>query len=135
MHRRGQDGVSREDRPAAEQDGSAKGQGEGAGGNVYRERQQLPANGEVSRRERGKHSEKDMQDNKTANERGIYNVPAKPGKVRGNELDIARDYLVYGLSLKKIAKRRRATYYRVRKVMMKIQEIVRVGERLKNPKH
>jgi predicted DNA-binding protein YlxM (UPF0122 family) len=47
-------------------------------------------------------------------------------RFRGNELDIARDYLVCGLSLRKIAKRRRATYYRVRKVMMKIQEIVRV---------
>jgi predicted DNA-binding protein YlxM (UPF0122 family) len=53
-------------------------------------------------------------------------------RFRGNELDIARDYLVYGLSLKKITKRRRATYYRVRKVMIKIQEIVRVGAKDEN---
>ncbi|MBN1392201.1 MAG: hypothetical protein JW947_05290 [Sedimentisphaerales bacterium] len=50
-------------------------------------------------------------------------------RFRRGELNIARDYFVDGLSMKKIAKMRRRSYYRVRETMKKIQEIVKVGDK------
>lgn len=44
------------------------------------------------------------------------------------ELDIAKDYLLAGLSMKKIAKRHNWTYYGVRKTLKKIQGIIRVAD-------
>jgi len=40
------------------------------------------------------------------------------------ELDIAKDYFLAGLSMKKIAKKRDTTYYCVRKTLRKIQGII-----------
>jgi predicted DNA-binding protein YlxM (UPF0122 family) len=50
------------------------------------------------------------------------------GKFSKGELDIAKDYLLTGLSMKKIAKRRDTTYYCVRKVLKKIQAIIALPE-------
>ncbi len=49
------------------------------------------------------------------------------------ELDIAKDYFLSGLSMKKIAKKRNSTYYRVRETLKKIQRLVQIikGEKLK----
>jgi hypothetical protein len=41
-----------------------------------------------------------------------------------NELDIAKDYFLEGLSMKKIAKKRDSTYYHVRKTLKKIQGLI-----------
>ncbi len=41
-----------------------------------------------------------------------------------NELDIAKDYFLEGLSMKKIAKKRDSTYYCVRKTLKKIQGLI-----------
>jgi predicted DNA-binding protein YlxM (UPF0122 family) len=45
-------------------------------------------------------------------------------KFDSGELDIAKDYLLEGLSMKKIAKKRDSTYYCVRKTLKKIQGII-----------
>jgi transposase-like protein len=45
-------------------------------------------------------------------------------KFSKGELDIAKDYLLTGLSIKKIARRRATTYYCVRKTLKKIQGII-----------
>ncbi len=50
------------------------------------------------------------------------------GKFSKGELDIAKDYLLAGLSIKKIAKKRNATYYGVRKALKKIQGIIALPE-------
>lgn len=42
------------------------------------------------------------------------------------ELAIAKDYFLTGLSQKKIAKKRNYSVYRVRKILRKIQQLVRV---------
>ena len=60
-------------------------------------------------------------------------------KLSKGELDIAKDYLLAGLSIRKIAKRRKRTYYCVRKTLKKIQGIVKIrgrGEKseARNPK-
>jgi len=44
------------------------------------------------------------------------------------ELDVAKDYLLAGLSIKKIARRRDRTYYGVRKTLKKIQGIIALPE-------
>ncbi len=49
-------------------------------------------------------------------------------KFSKGELDIAKDYLLTGLSMKKIAKKRDATYYCVRKTLKKIQGIIALPE-------
>jgi predicted DNA-binding protein YlxM (UPF0122 family) len=49
-------------------------------------------------------------------------------RFKKGELDIARDYFVDGLSIRKIARKRRRTYYRVRETLKKIQEIVKVAD-------
>jgi predicted DNA-binding protein YlxM (UPF0122 family) len=41
-----------------------------------------------------------------------------------NELDIAKDYFLAGLSMKKIAKKRDSTYYYVRETLKKIQGLI-----------
>jgi predicted DNA-binding protein YlxM (UPF0122 family) len=41
------------------------------------------------------------------------------------EMAIAKDYFLRGLSMRKIAKKRNWTYYHVRKIMKKIQRIVK----------
>lgn len=43
------------------------------------------------------------------------------------ELDIAKDYLLEGLSMKKIAKKRDWTYYGVRKTLKKIQGLIKIA--------
>jgi hypothetical protein len=45
-------------------------------------------------------------------------------KFDSGELDIAKDYFLAGLSIKKIAKKRDTTYYGVRKTLKKIQRII-----------
>ena len=45
-------------------------------------------------------------------------------KFAGTELDIAKDYFLLGLSMKKIAKKHNFTYYRVRETLKKIQQLV-----------
>jgi predicted DNA-binding protein YlxM (UPF0122 family) len=45
-------------------------------------------------------------------------------KLSKSELDIAKDYFLEGLSMKKIAKKRDSTYYRVRKTLKKIQQLI-----------
>ena len=47
------------------------------------------------------------------------------------ELDIAKDYFLLGLSMKKIAKKRNSTYYYVRKTLKKIQRLVTTIETAK----
>jgi predicted DNA-binding protein YlxM (UPF0122 family) len=44
------------------------------------------------------------------------------------ELDIAKDYFLAGLSMKKIAKKRDSTYYCVRKALKKIQGIIKIAD-------
>lgn len=44
------------------------------------------------------------------------------------ELDIAKDYFIAGLSIKKIARRRDRTYYCVRKTLKKIQGVIALPE-------
>ncbi|MDD5327267.1 MAG: hypothetical protein PHY02_05575 [Phycisphaerae bacterium] len=44
------------------------------------------------------------------------------------ELDIAKDYFLTGLSIKKIATKRDSTYYSVRKTLKKIQGIIALPE-------
>lgn len=46
------------------------------------------------------------------------------------ELDIAKDYFLVGLSIKKIAKKRNSTYYCVRKTLKKIQGLIKITERV-----
>ena len=46
------------------------------------------------------------------------------GKFSKTEMNIARDYFLMGLSINKIANKQRATYYRVRQTMKKIQQLV-----------
>jgi predicted DNA-binding protein YlxM (UPF0122 family) len=50
-------------------------------------------------------------------------------KFDADELGIAKDYFLDGLSLRKIASKRKRTFYRVRKTMQKIQGIVRVPQK------
>ena len=50
-------------------------------------------------------------------------------KFDADELGIAKDYFLEGLSLKKIASKRKYTFYRVRKTMQKIQGIMRVPQK------
>ena len=45
-------------------------------------------------------------------------------KFSSGELDIAKDYFLAGLSIKKIATKRNSTYYGVRKTLKKIQGII-----------
>ena len=45
-------------------------------------------------------------------------------KFSKGELDIAKDYFLEGLSMKKIAKKRDSTYYCVRKTLKKIQGLI-----------
>ena len=49
-------------------------------------------------------------------------------KFSKEELDVAKDYLVAGMSMKKIARKRDTTYYRVRKALKKIQGIIALPE-------
>lgn len=49
-------------------------------------------------------------------------------KLNRRELGIAKDYLVTGLSMKKIARKRGATYYRVRETLKKIQGMIALPE-------
>lgn len=41
------------------------------------------------------------------------------------ELAVAKDYFLLGLALRKIGQKRKRTYYGVRKVMMKIQAVIK----------
>jgi predicted DNA-binding protein YlxM (UPF0122 family) len=43
-----------------------------------------------------------------------------------NELDIAKDYFLAGLSMKKIAKKHSSTYYSTRKTLKKIQALIKI---------
>jgi predicted DNA-binding protein YlxM (UPF0122 family) len=43
-----------------------------------------------------------------------------------NELDIAKDYFLEGLSMKKIAKKYNSTYYSIRKTLKKIQSLIKI---------
>lgn len=45
------------------------------------------------------------------------------------EMNIAKDYFLKGLSIKKIAKRRHCSYYRVRQSLKKIQQLISVSGR------
>lgn len=45
-----------------------------------------------------------------------------------DEMDIARDYFLAGLSMKKIAARRNLTYYGVRKGLKRIEALIRVAD-------
>lgn len=47
-------------------------------------------------------------------------------KFTETEMAIAKDYFLMGLSMKKIARKRRSTYYRVRETMKKIQRLVTI---------
>lgn len=49
-------------------------------------------------------------------------------KFDSGELDIAKDYFLDGLSMKKIAKKRDTTYYGVRKTLKKIQGVIALPE-------
>jgi len=49
-------------------------------------------------------------------------------KFTKTEINIARDYFVSGLPIKKIAARRRSNYYQVRQILLKIQRFVTVAE-------
>jgi predicted DNA-binding protein YlxM (UPF0122 family) len=49
-------------------------------------------------------------------------------RFKRGEFDVARDYFVDGLSIRKIAKKRNFTYYRVRMVLKKIQGIAALPE-------
>jgi predicted DNA-binding protein YlxM (UPF0122 family) len=42
------------------------------------------------------------------------------------EMAIAKDYFLRGLSIKKIASRRKLSYYRVREILKKIQSLIKV---------
>ena len=46
------------------------------------------------------------------------------GKFSEAEMDVARDYFLLGLSIRKIAAKRRSTYYRNRETMKKVQRLV-----------
>jgi predicted DNA-binding protein YlxM (UPF0122 family) len=47
-------------------------------------------------------------------------------KFASNEMAVARDYFLSGLSIKKISRRRRLTYYSVRQTLKKIQKLVEI---------
>jgi predicted DNA-binding protein YlxM (UPF0122 family) len=49
-------------------------------------------------------------------------------KFTGAELDIAKDYFLLGLSMKKIAKKHNSTYYRVRETLKKIQRLIKIAD-------
>jgi predicted DNA-binding protein YlxM (UPF0122 family) len=49
-------------------------------------------------------------------------------KFTGTELDIAKDYFLLGLSMKKIAGKRNSTYYHVRKTLKKIQRLIKITD-------
>lgn len=48
------------------------------------------------------------------------------------ELDIAKDYFLLGLSMKRIANKRGQTYYRVRQILKKVQQLVTTLETAKS---
>jgi DNA-binding CsgD family transcriptional regulator len=50
----------------------------------------------------------------------------KKDQFTDEQLEIARDYFVGGLSMKEIAERQGTTYYNVRKTMKKIQRVTKV---------
>jgi len=47
-------------------------------------------------------------------------------KFTNDEMAVARDYFLSGLSIKRISKRRRSTYYSVRQTLKKIQRLVEI---------
>ena len=47
-------------------------------------------------------------------------------KFTGNEMTVARDYFLSGLSIKRISHKRRLTYYSVRQTLKKIQRLVEI---------
>jgi hypothetical protein len=49
-------------------------------------------------------------------------------KLSKGEVGIAKDYLIAGLSMKKIARRRYTSYYRVRRTLKKIQELIKIAD-------
>ncbi len=49
-------------------------------------------------------------------------------KFTETEMDIAKDYFLLGLSMKKIAKKHDSTYYRVRETLKKIQRLVKIAD-------
>jgi len=52
-------------------------------------------------------------------------------KFSKREMAIAKDYFLMGLSMKKIASKRRCSYYRVRKTLKKIQRLVTIAADMK----
>ena len=50
-------------------------------------------------------------------------------KFSKTEMAIAKDYFLLGLSMKKIAGKRRRSYYRVRETLKKIQRLVTITEK------
>jgi predicted DNA-binding protein YlxM (UPF0122 family) len=52
-------------------------------------------------------------------------------KFTPTEMKVSKDYFVEGLSMKKIAKKRGLTYYRVRQTLKKIERLIRVLNRAK----
>jgi len=48
-------------------------------------------------------------------------------RFESGEMDIARDYFLLGLSMKKIARRRGTTCYCVRKTLKKIQRVIKMA--------
>ena len=47
-------------------------------------------------------------------------------KFTEEEMDVAKDYFLRGISIRKIASRRKLSYYRVRESLKKIQRLVKV---------
>jgi len=47
-------------------------------------------------------------------------------KFTEEEMVVAKDYFIRGLSIKKIASRRKLSYYRVREILKKIQSLIKV---------
>ncbi|MHC4912024.1 MAG: sigma factor-like helix-turn-helix DNA-binding protein [Planctomycetota bacterium] len=50
------------------------------------------------------------------------------GRFSREELDIAREYFLLGWSMKRIARERKLTFYRARKMVKRIEAVVRVVE-------
>ena len=55
------------------------------------------------------------------------------GRFSREELDIAREYFVLGWSMKRIARERGMTFYRVRKMVKRIEGVVKGVETMKRP--
>jgi len=50
-------------------------------------------------------------------------------KFSRDEMDIAKDYFLLGLSMRKISAKRHCSYYRVRETLKRFQELIKIGDR------